>query len=965
MKRTALLIILAAGLSSAALATDWQDVEPKSNEELAKIFDRPVTGIESVAQSDALVVSNALTPALAYRTKTGKLRLFAGMDDYGLEAPTHVAWVDGGQVKTAGRGKVDSLDESWLLVWFGGSKTFRNLQYTDYAKQQLEYYKLKKGPVAFDVPMLVSLQRKPASVTLDEQGLTMEFEEDSGVVQVMPLTGAARPDPDVTAGWAKSLPEEVAQRCRDWNARLKFYPAQCVESYEVDAEAGLIKIIYDYRFVELDDAWRTEGRKAAPVPPAVALAAKYGMELEFSGETLDTGCPSQYGPTWVVPGEASLTVTVPKLMDLIAKVRVPDVDRSADTDLLKEIDNAARGKAADTGMGWWAAASCAQTQGNKAALLPYCSEETSLIVKAATMRLMHNQVFNGTRTVERLIDEDRGRVYLVDYINHYQRYAGDNEAPSSEILRGAFKYAFYTGDWNTIETHWTMLQQAAVASYVKNNWTIQGRFNSGGDTFHDVIVGTAAMARMAGALGKEEDFGLFSYLFARHMICYHGFEYSLKLHALEHQPWFIPVKDENVIIWDIYKPFGAKFAPLTASGFYGANTGFYEHYFRVDEDILPRYYHAVLPEHTQKWFGEKALKLLPDPEPKERDKWMFLFDMRAYFLQHDYKELKKWLDSKNNWKKGKNDVEVYVALYDAKHPRKLVNVVKPSLRKPLKGLGVHLQSNGFRHHAMDMETRTRREPGMWWWGWHGDNAKVTPEMHSGHIMMFGHMQVADGKVVGRVTDQPNWVAETYSFNISTPTPEQQAAAQQQANAKWAICGPFGDARKDGKDFNEVFAPEEEKRPNFRTTYPSAGVKKEKDKDEPTKVTAKWELREMNTRDNGKDLGPYTLSCRWGFNHFGHTYLYTRVWAPEAMDVRCGISSHGRHRVWINGEKVHEIDRDPRDLKPDAYVFEGELKEGWNDVLVKIRNVEFWEKFYFRIYDENEQPIPGLKFNPNG
>lgn len=966
MKHSLVSIMALAAVASFALAADWQDVKPKSNEQLSEIFDRPVSGIESPAETDGLAVSNALTPAVAYRSQTGTLRLFAGMDAYGLEAPTHMAWVQGGQVKTAGRGEIATPDESWLLVWFAGSKAFENLQYTDYAKQLLEYYKLQRGPIAFDVPMLVSLQRKPKAVTLDADGLTLSFEGDSGVIQVMPLTGANRPKLAETARWASSLPADVAKRCRDWNARLKFYPAQCVERYEVDAAAGTIKLIYDYRFVELNDAWNTPGEVAAPIPPAVALAAKYGMDLQFSGETLETGCPTQYGPTWVVPGAKSVTVTVPKLMDLIAKVRVPNVDAGADTELLKQIDAAARNQAGNSGMGWWAAAGAAQTQGNKAALLPYCSEETSLILKAATMRLMNNEVFNGTRTVEHLVDEDRGRVYLVDYVNHYQRYAGDNEAPASEILRGTFKYAFYTGDWHTVERYWTMLQQAAVASYVKNNWTIQSRFNSGGDTFHDVIVGTAAMARMAGALGKEEDFGLFSYLFARHMICYHGFEYSLKLHALENQPWFLPIKDENVVVWDIYTPFGAKFAPLTSSGFYGKNTGFYEHYFRVDEDIMPRYYHAVLPEHTQTWFGEKAMKLVSDPDPKEGGKWKFLFDVRSRFLQQDYAQLKRWIDAKDNWKSGKGDVDILVALYDAKHPRKLVDVVKPSLRKPVEGLGIHLQGDGFRHHILGVESRTRREPGMWWWGWNGPTVETKPEMHGGHVMMFGHMEVGDkAKVVGRETDRPNWVAETYQFNVSKPTPEQEAAAKAQASAKWMIAGPFGDARKDGKDFDEAFAPEKETTRDFSRTYKGALLKMEEGKAEPTKVTAKWEPREMNAEEEGKPLGPNVLTCRWGFDHKGSTYLFTRVWAPEARAVRCGISSHGRQRVWINGEQVHETDRDVRSMKPDARMFDARLKPGWNDVLVKIRNATFWEKFYFRILDEDEQAIPGLKFDPAG
>jgi hypothetical protein len=958
----ALVVLLAAPFIPAA---DGQAMTPMSEQELSAIFDRPVMGIEQPLDSDAIAITNALTPALAFRSKTGRMRLFARMGDYGLEAPTYMAWVSDGGVKISGRGQVGELAESWLLLWFSGSAAFRNLRYTDFAKQQLDHYRLKNGPVAFDVPFLICLQNRPTSVSLGAAGLEMTFAGDSGVVQAMPLMGVHRPSPDLTATWTKGLPADVLARCRAWNARLKFYPAQAVERYEVDASAGTMSLIHDYRFVELPDAWKTQGEPAAPIPPAIALAAAHGMKMNFSAKPVDTGCPTQWGPGWVVPGQRSVSIAVPFLMELISKLPVPSVNPASDADLLAKIDESSRQQADQSGMGWWAAAGCATAQGNKAALLPYCSKETATIVKAATMRLMNNNVFSGVNTVDRLVDEQRGRTYLVDYVNQHQRYADDNEAPSSQILRGSFNYAFYTGDWTTIGNHWTMLQQAAVASYIKNNWTIQGRFNSGGDTFHDVIAGTAAMARMAGALGKEEDFGLFCYLFARHMICYHGFEHSLKLHALENQPWFIPIQDTDVVVWDIYAPFGGKFSPLNADGYYGKNSGFYEHYFRIDRDIFPRFYRTVLPKHTQAWFGEKAVNMVADPDPNEAEKWRFLFDMRAYLLAYDYDRLKQWYDAKDNWQAGKTAPEILAAFYDARHPRSMVDVVAPSLRRPIKGIGIHLQANGFRNNAIGMETRTRGEPGLWWWGWNGPDAPSKVDLHGGNLMSFGHFEVADGKPVGRVTEQPNWVVESYRFNIASPNAEQRAAAEAQARAAWMICGPFGDARKKGEDFNDAFPPEQEQERDFGRTYAAALLKPDKASPDPVKVTARWALRTMHDQEDGKELPPNVLTCRWGFDHAGCTYLFTRVWVPEATKARCSISSFGRQRVWINGALVFDNPKGFRAIKADASVFDAQLKPGWNDVLAKIRNVEFWEKFYFRVMDANELSIPMLKFDPNG
>ena len=958
---SAAVLAAARPAATASSGVDWREVRPESTRELRRLFDRPLEGLQAPARKECYVYCSELTPAFLFLSTSNVMRLFDRIAEFGLGPPTHVGYVSAGGVRVAGRGTIDDrLAESWVLVWFSGSPGWDRIARAPYVNKHLK----DENRYGFDVPFIVSLARKPRSVRLDEAGLEFRFDGEAGAVQMMPLTGVDRPRLDATARWSDGLSRETVRQARAWNARLKHFPAQVEESYAVDPARGTVTLIHDVRFVDVPDEWGTRGTADAPVPPAIALAAAHGFPVRFSGETLDTKCPTYFGPLWVVPGRRQVRIEVPGVLDLATKVLVPDVDPNQGADILRKIDERLRDRAAESGAGWWAAAGVAMAQGRKAALLPYVSDKTATLVKAATMRYMHGEVFGGEKTVERFVDEKRGRVYLVDYVNHHQRYAGDDEAPASEILRGTFNYAFHTGDWETVRRHWTELTQAAVASYVKNNWVMQSRPNSGGDTFHDVIVGTAAMARMAAVLGEESEFGLFSYLLARHLVAYYGFEYAALEFARAYRPWFVPLSDGHMVVWDIYEPFGALFAPVEAGGYYGSFTGFFEHYFRMDDDVMPRFYRGFLPQHTNHVFRGLVQKHLGGLPKKERGKWAFLFKTRARFLGESEQALRAWLTSSPLAADG--DAAILSALYDARRPRKLVEILNLRLRRTLRGEGIHLQSNGTGHHSLDLDVRTSRHPGVYWFGFNASNAQTKPRAHGGNVIEFGVTTIGEGGVVRRTDERPNWVTRVYGFDMSRATEEQKAAARDQATATWMVVGPFGERRDGETDWGRAFPPEQGVREGFAKTFDGPlRFKDDGDGKKGSRMTLRWQERRMAGTDSGKRLPDYTLNCRWGFNHFGTTYACTRVRSPRAMSARFAVGTRGWRKVWINGRLAHEGRRSCRRVVEGADVFDGSLRAGWNTILVRLRNVEFWERFHFRIMDEDEQAIPGLVFDPRG
>jgi hypothetical protein len=338
--------------------------------------------------------------------------------------------------------------------------------------------------------------------------------------------------------------------------------------------------------------------------------------------------------------------------------------------------------------------------------------------------------------------------------------------------------------------------------------------------------------------------------------------------------------------------------------------------------------------------------------------------MRACFVNGDYAALKGWLDQAP-WPEKLNGFTAMV-LYDKKHPRKRVDILPPALKKEIQGAGMQwLVSESTGHNVLDLDTETQRLPGLFWFGFVPGSARTKTAFHGGNGMDFGLVSAGEGKIVGREHGRPNWVTRYYAFSLSAATPEQRAAAAEQGQAKWLLSGPFGDQRKAGEQFDVEFEPEKEKDklPDLAKTC-AGGVKYDKDGKAEAPKPVKWTPLQLGVGKLTDDAPaqPFMASCRLGFDHYGYEYLFTRVQSPKALDVTVGLAHRGPVKVWVNGQPVYA---NPRrgGFKPDDRMFPAKLKPGWNSILVKAGNVEFWETFFFALYDETEQCIPGLKFDP--
>jgi HEAT repeat protein len=153
--------------------------------------------------------------------------------------------------------------------------------------------------------------------------------------------------------------------------------------------------------------------------------------------------------------------------------------------------------------------------------------------------------------------------------------------------------------------------------------------------------------------------------------------------------------------------------------------------------------------------------------------------------------------------------------------------------------------------------------------------------------------------------------------------------------QWVGSGPYQDKDKDARTlFDTVFPPEKSDATDVKWTTLTRGV-------------GTWEIN-LSEALGGAD------------NVAG--YLRTRVWSPTAQDVRFELGSDDGIRVWLNGSVIHANNVE-RGMAPRQDMAKANLKEGWNDLLLKVTNSGGGWACSCRIRQPDGSALDGLKFEP--
>jgi hypothetical protein len=429
-------------------------------------------------------VVSELSPAVLYESERPAITFFSEIGEWGHTGPTHVAVASASGIALAGRG--ESLDgrhqtEAWMLAWFAGAEGW-----------------------PFDVPWLIVLERRPRTVSLGRDGLTVTFDGRAGYVAAMPFYGYYKAPPAGmkwpdrlpgavdygidTSRWASRLPDAVVARARWWTQVLRRYPTRCRESFRVDRLHDVLTIRSEFEYIDIHDEWGTPPRAFAPVSPTVALALtdeRNTFPMRFSAPVTDPFIVTPHGPYMGVEGQTSYDIEFETLQYVHEEER--DEGPASDAPrLVREADSRLQESAARR---WPTPARMAVDHGEEnfvwAAMgdrwypraLPYISDvRTKANARESLRRYFADYVLQPSRFTDY---QGTALPYRNVYLLHGPGIGswgelGDAGKFSENLYTSLWSYASKTGDIQTVKDRWDLVKKLDVTP-LESGWKGFGR----------------------------------------------------------------------------------------------------------------------------------------------------------------------------------------------------------------------------------------------------------------------------------------------------------------------------------------------------------------------------------------------------------------------------------------------------------------------------------------------------------
>ena len=449
-------------------------------------------GTENWETNDFYVLSTELSPATLVHSKTPHLTVFGGMTNAGLGAPRYVAWPTREGPRTFNRGDkldVSVMTEGWVLVWWSGAQGWTN----------------------WDCPWALFLQHKPDAMSLDDDGLHLDFPKQAGDVVMMPLYGyekLALENFDFRATnrlaelkvkvktweWPTVITRDPLTRIRYWIAATRDFPIHCEESFSVDREQGTVVVRSKFHRRAIVDDWKSRRVKLAPISPALALAAKDGaFPLRFSGRWFDLELPTPSGPFLAIEGVDEYDTTFATLRYVNAMETISTTDPGTNS-----VGTATRAALRQIAAGPQAGPQTARDAFRFALALPHLDGTTRSNISPAL------QTFLG------------------------ERIAASGGIVDPNLIPAAWAYAHHSGDWEWIRKHWAKLKQMFMVPATMT-WAGAGRTGDGATQ-------CLAFARMAYKVGDMDGYHYGCLAFTRELAALAAGQRSGE-YVRKHQPW--------------------------------------------------------------------------------------------------------------------------------------------------------------------------------------------------------------------------------------------------------------------------------------------------------------------------------------------------------------------------------------------------------------------------------------------
>jgi hypothetical protein len=501
------------------------------------------------------VVRTALSPATLFSNSGKDLALLTGMADSGLGGPAFAAYAtaDGPKVLIVGQAVNPSdMSENWILLWFSGAR----------------------GWTHWDSPQVVYLQHRPSALKLSDKGLELDFSGPAGNVVLLPLYGYYKPPQEGkdylaehklpsrdirTWEWSKALPKEVLQRVRYWGKVTRELPVACEESFSVDRAKDTVTIRSRLQWIGIDDDWKTEHLKLAPVSPVLALASLDGkFPVKFSKPPMDPDMFTVFGPYMGIEGvdQYDAVFSVLKYINEMESPAPASDDQIAKA-ALERLRKTSAEKFRDPGKYQYDHGGmnnfCWAIMGDQwyAKAIPYYDAKMRDIAIASLRKYFHDDVLVKERFVEREWPRGSGQRWLIlegPGIGSWGEL-GDAGKFSSNLMETLWAYAHFTGDWDLVRQRWKMVNRLFCMPQ-ECNWLTFGRAAIA--ELGDEAAPPLAYARMAYRVGDMDGYAWGCYIFARELVHHYVKQRGAEYFRLR-QPWHsLEFMDEEVYLTNLW-----------------------------------------------------------------------------------------------------------------------------------------------------------------------------------------------------------------------------------------------------------------------------------------------------------------------------------------------------------------------------------------------------------------------------
>ena len=212
-----------------------------------------------------------LAPGWHFSTREKQLRLFRPLKDSGASAPA--------KLYPGGKTRLTALEDNHFVVSWEDRGNWNKI----------------------DMPVVVILEHRPESVSLDEQGVLLSFPRVAGRVLLVPLYG-------VTPRPSEPLGERDMARARKLARLVPGLPDTVKRFISVDWRNSRLLVKDEFTRKPWRDDWNTPVAGYAPLPPSFMLAAASGtIRMYGSRNVTDCDYALNAGPLCVVEGSQTLT----------------------------------------------------------------------------------------------------------------------------------------------------------------------------------------------------------------------------------------------------------------------------------------------------------------------------------------------------------------------------------------------------------------------------------------------------------------------------------------------------------------------------------------------------------------------------------------------------------------------------------------------------------------------------------